>query len=153
MGIWLNHSYAHTSKHLNLLPHSLKCADMSLYETARVLGLECELAPVKSYNDVEGDVRLFHRTFHRFEVDDSDPQDDDRNRISGWGRILADRKIMWLNQEPGSRVHPWGLHQLTEEQRAEEKKRNATDTKEVQMAYMTVSSAESLSLFNSYMST
>jgi hypothetical protein len=46
LGIWLNHSYAHTHRLLNYLPHSLKGADMSLYETVRALGLEYELVPV-----------------------------------------------------------------------------------------------------------
>lgn len=46
LAIWLTHSYAHTSKNDCFLPESLKGADMSLYETARALGLECQVVPV-----------------------------------------------------------------------------------------------------------
>ncbi|USW58716.1 hypothetical protein Slin15195_G120350 [Septoria linicola] len=50
LAVWLTHSYAHTNKHVNFLPDSLKGADMSLYETASELGLRCDVVPVITHS-------------------------------------------------------------------------------------------------------
>ncbi|KAH9842211.1 P4Hc domain containing protein [Teratosphaeria destructans] len=46
LGVYLAHSYAHTIPASNFLPSSLKGTDMTLYETARALGLTCYVRPV-----------------------------------------------------------------------------------------------------------
>ena len=42
LGVKLGHAYAHTSKHLQLIPSALKGGDMYLYECFRGLGMQCE---------------------------------------------------------------------------------------------------------------
>lgn len=46
LAVWLTHSYAHTSSHVNFLPSSLKGADMALYEAASALDLWRQVVPV-----------------------------------------------------------------------------------------------------------
>ncbi|KAK3722919.1 hypothetical protein LTR37_002064 [Vermiconidia calcicola] len=67
LALWLTHSYAHTNKHVNFLPGSLKGADMSLYNTAQALGLKCLVVPIMTleyggYHD-DRPCYLLHRNF------------------------------------------------------------------------------------------
>ena len=69
LAIYLTHAYAHTSKHSNFLPASLKGAGMSLYETALALGLRSLIAPVVWLGGV-GSVRAGKCYYKRWDLFD-----------------------------------------------------------------------------------
>lgn len=137
LAIWLNHSYAHTNKYLNFLPSSLKGADMSLYETARALGLQIRLGPVVA--SVEGNYvgeeskNLFSDKF--FALNEGDNYSGnltlDSEVEAGFGRELPEGKITWIN--PFLETYQgYGRAQNVVGKGAEK-------YKEAQMAYLTVS--------------
>jgi hypothetical protein len=95
---------------------------MSLWNTARALGLKCSVVPImpesRFYSEEEGPCHLFEGKFYRFgrgrRVTEYDEED-------SWGQKLPEWKVTWLNDNGDAS--------------AEAKK-----FREVQMAYMTVSS-------------
>lgn len=90
LAIWLSLSYAHTNKHTNFLPSSLKGADMSLYENARGLGLKCLLVPFITfggyYSDEEHIVKGLFYGFN--EVYSGDGFSFDEYGTTCWGKLL-----------------------------------------------------------------
>lgn len=95
LGVWLTHSYAHTSKYNNFLPDALKGADMSLYETAVALGLQCKLVPVipDGHYGYDGKRDAFEQTFGPFESGEIHECDDSEM----WGQPLPDSNLTWIN--------------------------------------------------------
>jgi hypothetical protein len=100
IAVWLTHAYAHTTKHTNFLPDSLKGADMSLYETAIALGLKCRVVPVGSkpeYDHEEGGkVDMFAPgrfgpllTGERGEY----------YEVGDWGRPMPQGRYTWVNPQ------------------------------------------------------
>lgn len=98
MAVWLTHAYAHTSKHNNFLPGSLKGADMSLYETAHALNLRCEIVPVipeggYSYGYGDGMVDIFQPgKFGPLTTGEIYEGEGDR-----WGQSMPMGKYTWVN--------------------------------------------------------
>ena len=132
LAIWLNHSYAHTSKHLNFLPSSLKGADMSLYETACGLGLKCVLVPIislESYYHRDETRHVFQGRFYGFNQGQSADGASLGDEYECWGSDMPESKVTWLNDYPKRK----------DESEEEKKKRQQKGLKEVQLAYMAVS--------------
>ncbi|KAK4506478.1 hypothetical protein PRZ48_000210 [Zasmidium cellare] len=127
LAIWLNHSYAHTNTHLNFLPSSLKGADMSLYETARALGLWCKLGPIITtdwgYDDESS--HRFDDEFSGFNDCDSFGGNLDPEGGAGFGYSLPEGMVTWVNPFPKKK----GKGPVAETE--------AEKLKEAQMAYMT----------------
>jgi hypothetical protein len=95
LAVWLTHSYAHTSKRNNFLPESLKGADMSLYETALALGLQCKLVPIIPDGGYAygGKVDVFSQKFGALlsgEIYDNGCSEE-------WGQMLPDSNMTWVN--------------------------------------------------------
>lgn len=108
---------------------------MSLWNTAKALGLKCQVVPVMpspygggyNYDDPTHLYEPKFRTFNGassggFELDECGP---------GWGYGMPDTKMTWLNGKSDA---------SDKTDKGDEKAKNKTKTfKEVQMAYMTVS--------------
>ncbi|KAF2171374.1 hypothetical protein M409DRAFT_18490 [Zasmidium cellare ATCC 36951] len=129
LAIWLNHSYAHTNKHLNFLPSSLKGADMSLYETAHALGLWCKLGPIITTDwgyDDESSHRLASK-FLGFNECNNGSGNLDPEGGEGFGYALPEGMVTWINPFP----------KKTQGRAGGDVEAGAKQSKEAQMAYMT----------------
>ncbi|SMR46687.1 unnamed protein product [Zymoseptoria tritici ST99CH_1A5] len=89
------HSSAKAGKYNNFLPDALKGADMSLYETAVALGLQCKLVPVipDGHYGYDGKRDAFEQTFGPFESGEIHECDDSEM----WGQPLPDSNLTWIN--------------------------------------------------------
>lgn len=134
LAVWLNHSYAHTNKHLNFLPSSLKGADMSLYETARALGLQCLLGPVITADFSWEEMSNHHvaSKFYGFNEGDNGSGNLDPEGGEGFGVELQEGKVTWINPTPKKAKRGAQTGQ------AADAEANSKQFKEAQMAYMTV---------------
>lgn len=133
--MYLNHCYAHTSAHVNFLPDSLKGADMSLWNTAKALGLKCQVVPIMTlpYNyEHDGDTHLYEPKFHRF--NGGSYGGFQVGECEEWGYEMPETKVSWLN----SSGQPSKKRSKAESKEKSEKAK--PDFKEVQMAYLAVSS-------------
>lgn len=90
IAVWLTHAYAHTSKHNNFLPSSLKGADMSLYETALALGLHCKVVPVVT----NGGYRNKFSPLETAEIYEGEDEN--------WGLPMSRRLYTWINAKDKS---------------------------------------------------
>jgi hypothetical protein len=125
--VYLTHSYAHTSAHNNFLPDSLKGADMSLWNTARALGLMNRVVPIMyfdwDWNEDEDSRHQFESKFDVFNGGNQRTHDEE-----DWGSWIPGRIVTWLN--------------ATSDKPAKSAKGEGKPKpkfKEVQAAYMTVS--------------
>ncbi|KAK5170395.1 uncharacterized protein LTR77_004982 [Saxophila tyrrhenica] len=138
LAVWLTHSYAHTNKHQNFLPSSLKGADMSVYNTARALGLKCEVVATMSHDfdyDEDGPSQFVDRTFPGFK------QDGSGSAVIGgkkFGYKDINGLVTWLNPERD------GKRKKVKE--GEEAKPKQQLFREVQTAYMTYGNSPSMAI-------
>lgn len=77
---------------------------MSVFETMRALGLQCRLVPVViSVNGEELTTGYFCQLNEGFQDNGGylgpGPYDDDDDD-EGWGSVMPERKITWLNDDP-----------------------------------------------------
>lgn len=97
IAVWLTHAYAHTSKHNNFLPDSLKGADMSLYESALALNLRCEVVPVipdGGYDYEYGDKVDIFEPNHFGSLTTGEIYEGEGDN---WGRPMPTGKFTWIN--------------------------------------------------------
>ena len=132
LAVWLTHSYAHTSKHLNFLPDSLKGADMSFYETASALGLWCRVVPImkggyRYYYDRDGALLMASKSHGFNEGKNSSGNINGEDGI-GFGSEMPVGKVAWLNPSP----------KKDKSEKTKGREEREKQHKGVQLAYMTV---------------
>ncbi|KAI5360171.1 putative prolyl 4-hydroxylase alpha subunit, Fe(2+) 2OG dioxygenase domain-containing protein [Septoria linicola] len=129
LAVWLTHSYAHTNKHVNFLPDSLKGADMSLYETASELGLRCDVVPMITHGGYgeDGPARLADVEFRHFNGGMNGSGN--LSEYEGWGYDVPTGMVTWVNGH-------WTLGRSTKDAQKHRETRDK-QMQEPQLAYMT----------------
>jgi hypothetical protein len=126
--VYLTHCYAHTSAHVNFLPDSLKGADMSLWSTARALGLKTKVVPIMvndwGWNEDDDSRHQYQSNFDVFNGSNSRTDDE-----QDWGAGIPEPMVTWLNATSSTSA----------KSAKGEGKPKAKTFKEVQAAYITVS--------------
>ncbi|KAK4496222.1 hypothetical protein PRZ48_012202 [Zasmidium cellare] len=100
LGVNLAHHYGHTSETDNFLPHSLKGADMVLYEIFRALKLPLYLLPLHDSHGDEQVEELLGRKFWPFELMDEFEEGEEIVAKSDFLETVCDDlrdKVVWLN--------------------------------------------------------
>ena len=136
LGVWLTYSYAHTHKHDNFLPYSLKGADMAFYNTACALGLKCLLVPIIAVeNDYNDQVRYLMETeFSGLNEECSGIGEGSlyEEYDMSWGIEMPQSKVVWLNSVAQDKSEGKSISKLEGESRGNK------DFSELQLACVTV---------------
>lgn len=150
LAIWLTHSYAHTNKHLNFLPSSLKGADMVLWEAASAHGLWCQVVPVMQTYDggflVDDQFSCVYEW--QSECGELHPEWKDVD----FGKKMPSSKVTWVNPaykqkvEVSTDTHLNSSAELQQEMETGKQEAIVDDTgkfEELQVAYVTVNTSNS----------